>query len=149
MLPISSSRVTLLTPFQLFQLYLSPANSSVVHRLYVEPCSSNIFVQKTILYQLQRAAESELLKASTSGKISEAEILSEFEEAVDALATLLGQDEWFFVQPTATLFDASVFAYTHLILDDGMNWEENKLGQILGMRHNLVEHRNRILEMYY
>ena len=135
---------------QLFQLYLSPANSEVVHRLYVEPCSSNSFVQMTILYQLRNAAESELLKASASNKILEVDIMGEAEEAIKALAALLGQKEWFFgQQQQPTLFDASVFAYTHLILDDHLDWNENKLGELLKRRENLVQHRNRILEMYY
>ena len=130
-------------------MYLSPANSAVVHRLYIEPCSSNIFVQKTILNQLKKAATLELTKAATSDDISEVDIMREAEEAMEALTTLLGQDEWFFTQPKPTLFDVSVFAYTHLILDENMKWQDNKLGERLRERDNLVQHRDRILRMYY
>jgi hypothetical protein len=104
----------------------------------------------TILYQLRNAAESELLKASASNKIMEIDIMGEAEEAIEALAALLDQEEWFFgQQQQPTLFDASVFAYTHLILDEHLDWKENKLGERLKRRGNLVQHRNRILEMYY
>ena len=75
--------------------------------------------------------------------------MREAEDAFDALETLLGEDEWFFRQQRPTLFDASVFAYTHLILDENMEWKDNKLGGQLGKRENLVQHRNRVLEMYY
>ena len=58
-------------------------------------------------------------------------------------------------QSGPSLFDASVFAYTHLILDsvhDGeevMQWQVNSLKSILCRYENLVNHRKRILEMYY
>lgn len=106
-------------------------------------------MQKTILYQLKKAAELELTKATASSTIIEADVMQEAEEAIDALATLLGESEWFFGQSKPTLFDASVFAYTHLILDEKMGWQNNKLGDQLRPRENLVQHRNRILEMYY
>ena len=75
--------------------------------------------------------------------------MHDVEEAIEALGTLLGQDEWFFGQAQPTLFDASVFAYTHLILDENMAWADNKLGEMLERQDNLVQHQNRILEMYY
>jgi hypothetical protein len=106
-------------------------------------------VQRTVSYQLQKAAESEVLKASASNKISEVDIMREAEDALDALGALLGEDEWFFTQQRPTLFDASVFAYTHLALDENMDWRDNKLGDQLRRRENLVQHRDRILKMYY
>lgn len=70
-------------------------------------------------------------------------------EALEALSTLLGNDEeWFFGQERPGLFDASVFAYTHLISDDGLGWQENELAEILGRYENLRRHRDRILRMY-
>ena len=71
------------------------------------------------------------------------------EEAFNALSTLLGQDEWFFVQQKPGLFDASVFAYTHLILDEGMGWGENTLAEQLKRYGNLVQHQERITKMYF
>jgi metaxin len=117
--------------------------------LYIQPCSSNFFVQTTILYQLQRAAESELIKATASDEIVESDIMQEAEEGIDALATILAEDEWFFASQRPTLFDASVFAYTQLILDENMGWQDNKLGDHLRHRSNLIQHRDRILDVYF
>lgn len=103
----------------------------------------------TIAYQLRRAAESELVKAAASNVISEVDILREAEEALNALSTLLGQDSWFFGQQNPSLLDASVFAYTHLILDSGLEWSQNGLLEHLKKHENLVQHRDRIVDMYY
>ena len=103
----------------------------------------------TIAYQLRRAAETEVVKASASNKIVEEEIMSEAEEAFVALSTLLGREEWFFGQQKPGLFDASVFAYTHLILDDHMDWQDNKLAKQMMEHNNLVQHQERILEIYF
>lgn len=157
---------------QLYQLYLHPANEAVVSRLYVEPSSSNPFVQMAIASQLRSAAESEIIKSSTKAgstyRIDEAEIMHDAEEAFEALSILLAGGQWFFsdsvedakrhgtVQSGPSLFDASVFAYTHLILDsvhqdeeEVMQWQTNSLKSIVSRYENLVKHRKMILEMYY
>ena len=85
----------------------------------------------TIAHQLRRAAESEITKATATNTIVEHDITHEAVKAFDALSTLLGQDDWFFGQERPSLFDASVFAYTHLILSPSMKWRENKLAQHL------------------
>lgn len=89
------------------------------------------------------------MKATGSTTIKEADILRATEDALAALSTLLSEDEWFFGQEKPGLFDASVFAYTHLLLDKTMSWEENRLGQVVKGCQNLGRHRNRIMEMYY
>ncbi|KAK3691746.1 hypothetical protein LTR37_018474 [Vermiconidia calcicola] len=132
----------------LYQLYLNPANSPLVHRLYVEPSSSNPFVQMTIAYQLRRAAETELVKASHSDTISEIDVMHEARQSLEALSTLLGHNEWFFAQARPSLFDASVFAYTHLILNGNVEWGENRLAEELEKSENLVRHQQRIFEAY-
>lgn len=71
------------------------------------------------------------------------------EDAFASLSTLLGGDQWFFAQQAPGLFDAAVFAYTHLLLDDEMGWQENRLGEGLQKFENLVQHRNRIAELYH
>ena len=126
-------------------------------RLYVEPCSSNPFVQLTIGSQLKAAAEAEIIKASgRSGsgfRIDEVEIMHDAQEAFEALSTLLSDDLWFFYASTtgdgAGLFDTSVFAYTHLILDESLKWGYNSLADALRRFENLVKHRARVLDMYY
>lgn len=59
---------------------------------------------------------------------------------------LLGDDEWFFGAETPALFDAEVFAYTYLMLDDGLAWPENTLVECLSQFGNLVQHRTRLYE---
>jgi metaxin len=78
------------------------------------------------------------------------DLYSEAEKAFEALSILLGGDLWFFgAGDGPTLFDASVFAYTHLILDEKMGWKEKRLVRTLRKRENLVEHRERLLVRYF
>ena len=134
---------------QLFQLYLNPANRPVVDRLYIAPCSTNPFIHMTIAYQLRAAAEAELVKSSSTNTLIEEEIMRDAENAFEALATLLGKDEWFFGQEKPGLFDASVFAYTQLVMDEGMLWKENKLGELVRRYAGLVRHRESMLGRYF
>lgn len=132
----------------LYLLYLDPDNfDHVAARLYVTPSSSNTFVAMAISYQLRDAATQELLKTTPAVKAQD--ILDEAVDAFSALSTLLGEDTWYFGNNAPTLFDASVFAYTHLLLDENMGWRHNPLAQKLATFHNLVNHRNRILRDYY
>lgn len=106
---------------------------------------------------MKAAAEGEVIKASgRSGsgfRIDEVEIMHDAQEAFEALSTLLSDDLWFFYASTADdgagLFDASVFAYTHLILDERLEWGYNPLANTLRRFENLVKHRARVLDMYY
>ena len=111
--------------------------------------SSNPFVQLTIAHQLREAAETEVVKSSASHTIVEADVVRAADEAFAALSTLLADHEWFFGRDQPDLFDASVFAYTHLLLDEQLGWIENGLGERLRAYPNLVHHRQRIMEMYY
>lgn len=100
-----------------------------------------------LAYQLQRAARDELHKQSTFIDVDD--IYVEAGNAFNALSTLLGDDTYFFDRNNPGLFDASVFAYTHLILDDNMGWKNKRLGQMLRKSKNLVQHRQRLLEDYF
>ncbi|KAK5124682.1 hypothetical protein LTR85_001395 [Meristemomyces frigidus] len=133
----------------LFQLYLTPANDALLQRLYIAPCSSNYFVRMSIAYQLRGAAETELVKSSASNTLVKDDIMRDAAGAFEALATLLGGDAWFFGQEKPGLFDAGVFAYTHLVLDDGMKWQENKLAEMVRRHTSLVRHRDRIAKAYF
>ena len=66
------------------------------------------------------------------------DIYSEAEKAFEALSFLLGDDEWFFGSVKPGLFDAAVFAYTHLLLDDGLGngWGEQILCRMVKKRKN-------------
>jgi len=75
----------------------------------------------------------------------------EAEEAFEALDTLLGNNEWFFGADGPGLFDAAVFAYTHLLLDEelGDGWRERRLCDAVRKSNGLVKHREQILERYF
>jgi metaxin len=97
--------------------------------------------------QLQSAAESELCKNSPVIDIND--LYSEADKAFEALSIFLGHDEWFFGCDSPTLLDASVFAYTHLLLDERMRWKGQRLVRMVRKRVNLVEHRDRLLVRYF
>jgi metaxin len=138
-----------LTAHQLYYIYLSPNSTSIAEPLYILPTSSNPFVRLTVARELQAAAEKELLKFSTV--ISAETLYNQAEEAFAALETLLGKDDWFFGAAGPGLFDASVFAYTHLLLDEGLGkgWLDTHLRDALMSRKRLIVHRNRILDAYF
>ena len=73
----------------------------------------------------------------------------EAEDAFAALEVLLGSDKWFFGTSKPSLFDASVFAYTHLLMDYKMNWVETHLKDSLLQQKGLVKHHDRILKTYF
>lgn len=106
-------------------------------------------MQLTISHSLRRAAESELVKASATSTLVEEDVVREAEEGFSALSELLGEDEWFFGNSSASLFDASVFAYTQLILDRRLQWRENALRSVLETMSNLVHHAERIERLYF
>jgi metaxin len=117
--------------------------------LYILPTSQNPFVRLTIARELRLAAEKELLKFSTV--INDETLYNQAEEAFASLDTLLGRDEWFFGASRPGLFDASVFAYTHLLMDDklGKGWVDTRLRDALMSRKRLITHRDRILSAYF
>lgn len=134
--------------FQLYSLYLSPANfDSVARPLYINSNTSNTLVRLTLSYQLRAAAQSELLKQSAI--IDGEAIYRESDKAFEALSDLLGEDEYFFGTPTPGLFDASVFAYTNVLLDEGLVWKDRRMKEGLRGCQNLVAHRRRILNKYF
>lgn len=128
-------------------LYLDAKNfEAVARRLYVDPSTSNCAVRAALAMQLQQAARDELLK--TSAYVDVVALEADAADAFEALSTLLGENDHFFNRPNPGLFDASVFAYTHLILDEWMGWKQNRLGELLRQHKNLVQHRNRLLRFF-
>lgn len=102
-----------------------------------------------ITRQLRDAASVELVKSAGTTDVSTLDLLRDAEEAFEALSTLLGEDEYFFSLQKPSLFDASVFAYTCLILDEKFGWRHNPLEEHLAKHDNLVQHRQKILEAYF
>lgn len=133
----------------LYSIYLSNNFTSIAEPLYILPTSNNPFVRLTIARELRLAAEKELLKFSAI--VSAETLYSQAEEAFTALDSLLGDDTWFFGAERPGLFDASVFAYTHLLLDDklGKGWLDTRLRDTLMSRQRLIAHRTKILESYF
>ena len=132
----------------LYNLYLKRENAeSVAKALYVYPASSNIFVQAVTFYQLQQAALVELQKKDE--RVEERDLYSDAREAFQALSTLLGSSPYFFGAQKPALFDASLFAYTHLLLDSSLHWRSLQLAELLQKWPNLVDHRERILAKYF
>ncbi|OOQ90950.1 putative mitochondrial outer membrane protein (Sam35) [Penicillium brasilianum] len=131
----------------LYMMYLDDDNfKAVAQRLYVNPSTTSSLVRAALGFQLQQAARDELLKLSPY--IDVAALEGDAQNAFEALSTLLAGDEHFFGRPNPGLFDATVFAYTHLILDEGMGWKHNRLAQLLKQHTNLVQHRERLLGFF-
>lgn len=157
----------------LYALYLSPANERLLRRLYITPVSRASPVQHSLLTQLRAAARAEIAKApdtpirngwELTGNIGDVltwalsgrtvldpdKIYADARRAMDALEALLAQNTnggvWFFDAARPTLFDAHVFSYTHLILEDdyilpdvsngdGTTWkaeEDERLAELAG-----------------
>lgn len=98
-------------------------------------------------HQLRAAAESELLKQFTV--IDVEAIYRESDKAFRALSELIGEDEYFFGEAQPSLFDASVFAYTNILLDEGLHWKDRRMREGLRECQNLVAHRRRISKAYF
>jgi metaxin len=131
---------------QLYSIYLSSNSVSIAEPLYILPTSTNSLVRLTTAHDLRRAAEAELLKHSAV--INAEALYRDAEEAFAALESLLGNDAWFFGNEKPGLFDASVFAYTHLLCMDegfGRGWEDTRLRDMVSGKAQLVRHREEIL----
>ncbi|KAF1949839.1 hypothetical protein CC80DRAFT_598600 [Byssothecium circinans] len=132
----------------LYTIYLTnPPTPS--EPLYILPPSTNPLVRLSTARSLRAAAEAELLKHSAT--IDADELYKGVEEAFAALEMLLGDHEWFFGANGPGLFDASVFSYMHLLLDEnfaGVGWRDGRLRDAVKGRGSLVAHRNRVLGRY-
>ncbi|KAJ9665703.1 hypothetical protein H2201_004187 [Coniosporium apollinis] len=133
----------------LYAFYLTSNFSSLALPLYINPTTSNPLVRHAQAHELHNAAAAELLKQAA---VIDAETLyREAEEAFEALDALLGDNEWFFDADRPGLFDAAVFAYTHLLLDEelGEGWRERRLCDAVRQCSGLVKHQEQILEQYF
>ncbi|CAF9918191.1 hypothetical protein IMSHALPRED_004233 [Imshaugia aleurites] len=132
----------------LYSLYLCPPNfASIVLPCYIKPSTSNTLARLALSHQLRAAAETELLKQSPI--IDVEAIYRECHKAFEALSNLLGDDKYFFGEETPGLFDASVFAYTHVLLDENLDWKHTRITEGLEQNGNLVEHQKRIMEGWF
>lgn len=104
-------------------------------------------MRAALLSSLRGTAEGEVLSVTRSPFVNAEAIYAAAEEALSALADLLGEGEWFLGEPT--LFDASVFAYTNFLLDERFVWGDGRLRGLVKGFPKLVEHRERILGRYW
>ncbi|KAI0885824.1 uncharacterized protein GGS22DRAFT_134896 [Annulohypoxylon maeteangense] len=130
----------------LYALYLSRPNTALLSRLYITPVSASLVVRKTTLYNLRNAAEADILRSLGTPVVNAGTLYEGARDAFEALSVLLGDDDWFFGMVRPGLFDAKVFSYTHLLLDERLVWEDWTLTEILMEFPNLVAHRDRIFE---
>ncbi|KAF5507061.1 Metaxin-1 [Colletotrichum aenigma] len=138
----------------LHALYLSPANAPLLSRLYIDPASANSIVRLTLRHQTTSAAEALVLRTTRTAVVDPSRIYADARDAFKALATLLdesgsGGTGWFFGAEEPTLFDASVFAYTHLLLDEQFGWVDCRLVELVKEFPALVKHRKRLLKMCF
>ena len=132
----------------LYHLYLDPENfRAVAVPLYISTASSNMLVQFALSRQVQQAARDELVKYMSI--IDGEELLDGANKAFEALSNLLGDDEFFFGHQQPGLFDASVFAYTHLLVSDQMAWKNTGMKDDLAKYDNLVAHQHRLHADYF
>jgi metaxin len=132
----------------LYYLYLDEDNfRAVAWPLYVASASSSYPVRLSLAKQLQSAAREELLKSNTV--IDPEELFAQAEQAFEALSTLLSDKKFFFGQTTPGLFDASLFAYTQIILDEGLHFKNPTLRHALQKHDNLVRHRDRLIRGFF
>ncbi|KAH6891339.1 hypothetical protein B0T10DRAFT_309798 [Thelonectria olida] len=130
-------------PAWLHALYIVPANSPLLAKLYLPP---SFFLRAPLHHTLHAAATSEILKTTRRAHISPRQLYADAATALQALCTLLADDDWFFGASGPGLFDADVFSYTYLILDDGLAWQDPALAECLTGLHNLKRHRERLYE---
>ena len=76
-------------------------------------------------------------------------IYRESDKALEALSELLGDHKHFFGEAKPGLFDASVFAYVNVLLDENLDWKDRRMQEGLRACQNLVAHRERILKKYF
>lgn len=98
-------------------------------------------------HTLRHAAREQLSIAAPGGVVDIDDIYARAAAAFEALAGALEGEEWVLGgDGGATMLDAEVFAYTHLVLEEGMGWGDGRLGREVGRWRALVEHRERVLK---
>ncbi|KAJ6257961.1 Metaxin-3 [Drechslerella dactyloides] len=107
-------------------------------------------VTAALAAQMRRAALASIRSSSSTSTITGRTLYARAEGAWEALSTLLGTDRWFFGAQDAGLFDASVFAYVHLILaGEKESGSGAELASGLRRHANLIQHEARIRSRWY
>ncbi|VUC37357.1 unnamed protein product [Clonostachys rosea] len=131
-------------PAWLYSLYIDPSNASLLKKLYIPPSP---LLAYSLHHTLVTAATTEILKGTRTPYVRTAQLYADSATAFAALETLLGNDAWFFGASSPGLFDAEVFSYTWLILDESLAWEDGgELQKSLAGFKTLVAHRQRLYD---
>ncbi|CAH0016084.1 unnamed protein product [Clonostachys rhizophaga] len=131
-------------PAWLYSLYIDPSNASLLKTLYLPPSP---LLAYSLHHTLIAAATTEILKTTRTPYVRTAQLYTDSATAFAALDTLLGNDAWFFGAGSPGLFDAEVFSYTWLILDETLAWDrDGELQKSLAGFKKLVAHRQRLYE---
>ncbi|PHH66960.1 hypothetical protein CDD81_5312 [Ophiocordyceps australis] len=134
-------------PAWLYTLYLVPENACLVAVLFMP--RSHI-IHPHLLRQLRLDAHQSIISLSRHYRYSAQLLLNNATQAFLALDKLLGSSAYFFDAPSPTIFDATVFSYTHLILpNSSIHWPQNPLRPSLDKCHNLQRHRRLLYSRYF
>ncbi|KEZ38588.1 Uncharacterized protein SAPIO_CDS10579 [Scedosporium apiospermum] len=139
-----------LRPAYLYALYLSKSNAPLLASLYLDSSLPRP-VRASITHTLRTAAEEEILTSTRRQALDPPYIYAEAEAALVALRDVLeaSETEWFFGEKETTVFDAAVFAYTNVLLDERLAWGDARLTEVVRAFEALVAHRERILGRYW
>lgn len=149
----------------LHALYLDDeAFKTVTGPLYIDPNSSHILVRASLGPSLRAAALDQLLASRPSfnatSSIDLEGLYKDAEDAFEALSDFLGEKEWYSQIEHLTkeeqkpgILDASVFAYTHVVLTLFASLSVGSPGERLRTAitrcSNLLDHHDRIARQYY
>ncbi|KAK6514219.1 hypothetical protein TWF506_008622 [Arthrobotrys conoides] len=133
----------------LYALYIDPTNLSTLTIPKYTAQVSLWPVPQILGSQMRQAAIDAIRKSSTSTSPTGTELYSKAIEAFRALSTLLSSDTWFFGASEAGMFDAEVFAYTHLLLSLEIGGSGRVVVEGLIGFENLVEHEERIRQRWF
>ncbi|PHH68718.1 hypothetical protein CDD82_333 [Ophiocordyceps australis] len=134
-------------PAWLHTLYLVPENECLINVLFI-PQSS--LLRPSLLRNLRLEAHQSIISIHRHSRYSPDILLHNASKAFQALDKLLGSQDYFFDAPSPTIFDATVFSYTHLILpNSSLHWIQNPLRPSLDDCHNLQRHRRLLYARYF
>ncbi|KAG4303624.1 hypothetical protein PCANB_000044 [Pneumocystis canis] len=113
------------------------------------PCYVNDVwpIRELIKWQLCRKIKKRLSDRQKTGLLNLNEIYADAAHALDAVAIRLGEDIWFFGAKNPTFIDATLFAYTYLVLSTQL--PGNTLMHALKKHTNLIDHATRLWKYCY
>ncbi|KAK6339564.1 hypothetical protein TWF718_008965 [Orbilia javanica] len=139
----------------LYALYIDPSNLSTITIPKYTAHTPTWPIPHILGSQMRQAAIDAIRKSTSSSTTTlptGTELYAKAIEAFAALSTLLGDDRWFFGANEAGLFDAEVFAYTHLLLRLEVGGSAGGDGGLVeGLKEfgNLVGHEERIRRRWF